>query len=193
VDAAAETDSALVRAAQNGDVASYGRLVERHEVVAHRTAFLLGARDETEDVVQDAFVKAYLALSRFRPDEPFRPWLLTIVANETRNKRRWSARHRSVPLSLVGETLSDRAPTPEVLAEQRATACALRDAIARLARPQREVVTCRYLLDLSEEETAQVLDVPRGTVKSRLSRGLDALRAALERPPATSGRERSDV
>ena len=91
---AAETDSALVEAARNGDVESYGRLVERYEAIAHRTAFVLGAGEDTADVVQDAFVKAYLALDRFRTQEPFQPWLLTIVANETRNRWRWSSRSR---------------------------------------------------------------------------------------------------
>lgn len=188
----AETDSALVQAARDGDVASYGRLVERYQGVAHRTAYFLGAGDETADVVQDAFVKAYLALGRFRPDEPFRPWLLTIVANETRNKRRWFARHRSVPLALVGETMPDPSTPTDVQVEERATAAVLRNAVAGLPVQQREVVTCRYLLELSEEETAQVLRIPRGTVKSRLSRGLDALRAALLRA-AEGGREHSDV
>ena len=184
----AETDSVLVQAARDGDVASYGRLVERYQAVAHRTAYFLGAGDETPDVVQDALVKAYQALGRFRPGEPFRPWLLTIVANETRNKRRWFARHRSVPLALVGESLPDASAPTDVQVEDRATAAALRDAVAALPAQQRDVVTCRYLLELSEEETAAVLRIPRGTVKSRLSRGLDALRHAL-----VGGRERSDV
>ncbi|MGH8893812.1 MAG: RNA polymerase sigma factor [Actinomycetes bacterium] len=193
MDAAAETDSALARAARDGDVESYGRLVARYQGLAHRTAFLLGAAEDTQDVVQESFVKAYLALGRFRLDEPFRPWLLTIVANEARNRRRWFARHRSVPLSLVGEALPPApGPGPDVLAEQRAASTALRDAIAQLPPRQREAITCRYLLDLSEDETARVLGIPRGTVKSRLSRGLRALRAVLTRAAATD-RERSDV
>ncbi len=176
---AAATDAALIEAARNGDVASYGQLVERYQAVAHRTAFALGAGDDTADVVQEAFVKAYLALGRFRVTEPFRPWLLKIVVNEARNRWRWYARHRTVPLPLVGEEPSSPARTPEQVAEEHETIRSLRDALVDLPRHQRDVITCRYLLDLTETETAQVLRIPRGTVKSRLSRGLAALQAVL--------------
>ena len=181
---AAATDAALIEAAQNGDVASYGKLVERYQAVAHRTAFALGAGDDTADVVQEAFVKAYLALGRFRVAEPFRPWLLRIVVNEARNRWRWHARHRTVALPLVGEELSSPDQTPEQVAEEHETIRSLRHAVVDLPRHQRDVITCRYLLDLTETETAQVLRIPRGTVKSRLSRGLAALQAVLG--PATA-------
>jgi len=180
VGSAAEEDSALLEAARNGDVESYGRLVERYETIAHRTAFMLGAGDDAADIVQEAFIKAFGALDRFRVGEPFKPWLLTIVANETRNRWRWFSRHRTVPLSLVGDDLphaSER--TPQDIAEDRETSRALCDAVKALPRPQRDVVVCRYLLDLSEQDTAQALSIPKGTVKSRLSRALRSLEQAL--------------
>jgi RNA polymerase sigma factor (sigma-70 family) len=179
----AATDGTLVEAARNGDVESYGQLVERYQAVAHRTAFALGAGDDTEDVVQEAFVKAFLALGRFHAAEPFRPWLLAIVVNEARNRWRWRARRPTVALPLVGEGISAPTQTPEQAAEENETVRSLRDAVVALPRHQREVVVCRYLLDLSEAETADVLGIPSGTVKSRLSRGLAALQAALT-PPA---------
>jgi RNA polymerase sigma-70 factor, ECF subfamily len=177
---AAETDSALVEAARNGDVESYGRLVERYETVAHRTAYMLGAGDDAADVVQDAFMKAYAALDRFNTSEPFRPWLLTIVANETRNRWRWFSRHPTVPLALMGDDLPQASGrSPQEVAEDRETSRTLRDAVHALPSRQREVIVCRYLLDLSEQDTARVLSIPRGTVKSRLSRGLRALEQQL--------------
>jgi RNA polymerase sigma factor (sigma-70 family) len=179
------TDSTLVEAARDGDVESYGRLVERYQAAAHRTAFALGARDDTEDVVQEAFVKAFLALGRFRATEPFRPWLLKIVVNEVRNRWRWRVRHRTVVLPLVGEELPSPAGSPEQAAEEQETIRSLRDAVVALPSHQREVVVCRYLLELSEAETAHVLGIPGGTVKSRLSRGLAALQAALSSTTAT--------
>jgi RNA polymerase sigma factor (sigma-70 family) len=180
VASAAETDSALVEAARNGDVESYGRLVERYETVAHRTAYMLGAGDDTADVVQDAFMKAYTALDRFNTSQPFRPWLLTIVANEARNRWRWFSRHRTVPLSLMGDDLPQTSGrSPQEVAEDRETSRTLRDAVHALPARQREVIVCRYLLDLSEQDTARVLRIPRGTVKSRLSRGLHALEQQL--------------
>ena len=177
---AVETDSALVAAARNGDVESYGRLVERYAAVAHRTAAMLGAGGETADIVQDAFMKAYAALDRFAVGEPFRPWLLTIVANETRNRRRWFLRHPTVPLSLNEDELphgSDR--SPQQIAEDRETSRTLRDAVNALPLPQREVIICRYFLELSEQETAKTLNVAPGTVKSRSFRALRALELVL--------------
>lgn len=191
-----ETDSCLIAAARAGDVESYGRLVVRYESVAHRTAFMLGAGDDTEDVVQDAFVKAYLALGRFRLGEPFRPWLLTIVANETRNRWRRLSRRRTVTLAVVAESEAHATePTPPRVAESRETSRILGEALERLPRAQRDVVVCRYLLELSERETSQVLGVPPGTVKSRLSRGLQALRITLEDAAhrTHAAREGSDV
>jgi RNA polymerase sigma factor (sigma-70 family) len=180
VSSAADTDFALVEAARNGDVESYGRLVERYERVAHRTAYMLGAGDDTADIVQDAFMKAYAALDRFDVEAPFQPWLLTIVANETRNRWRWFSRHRTVPLALLGDDLPQAAArSPHEIAEDRETSRTLRDAVNALPPLHREVIVCRYLLELSEQETAQVLRIPRGTVKSRLSRGLQALQQQL--------------
>jgi DNA-directed RNA polymerase specialized sigma24 family protein len=114
---AAETDAALVEAARSGHAASYGLLVERYQSIAHRTAFALGAGDDTADVVQEAFVKAYLALDRFQVTEPFRPWILRIVVNETRNRWRWISRHRTVPLPLVGDDPTSAVPAEEQIAE----------------------------------------------------------------------------
>jgi RNA polymerase sigma factor (sigma-70 family) len=188
VASAAEKDSALVEAARNGDVESYGRLVERYETVAHRTAYMLGAGEDAADVVQDAFMKAYAALDRFNADKPFRPWLLTIVANETRNRWRWFSRHRTVPLALLGDDLPQPSGrSPQEVAENQETSRSLRDAVNGLPRQQRDVIVCRYLLDLSEEDTALVLRIPRGTVKSRLSRGLRALELALGSSATTRG------
>jgi RNA polymerase sigma-70 factor (ECF subfamily) len=189
-------DAVLIAATLRGDAESYGRLVGRHQAIAHRTAWLLGAGTDTEDVVQEAFVKAYLALHRFRLEEPFMPWLLTIVANETRNRWRWFSRHRTVSLSLVYDD-EPRVPgqSTEQVVEGRETTQWLRDAVERLPAKQREVVTCRYLLELSERETAQVLGVPPGTVKSRLSRALRTLEDAL-RPrdePVGTRRESADA
>jgi RNA polymerase sigma-70 factor (ECF subfamily) len=194
--AADEPDAALIAAAVGGDTESYGQLVSRYQGIAHRTAWLLGSGPDTEDVVQEAFVKAYLALHRFRIEEPFAPWLLTIVANETRNRWRWFARHRTVSLSLAyDEDPRVPGPTPEQVVEGWEVTDTLRDAVERLPAKQREVVTCRYLLELSERETAQVLHVPAGTVKSRLSRALRTLEDALtpSDEPDASRREIADA
>ena len=86
--AAVLDDDDAVRRARSGDLDAYEVLVTRYSAVAHRTAVLLGAGADAEDVVQDSFVKAFGALDRFRAGAPFRPWLLKIVVNETKNLHR---------------------------------------------------------------------------------------------------------
>jgi RNA polymerase sigma-70 factor (ECF subfamily) len=168
---------------RGGDRDAYADLVTRHASVAVRTAALLGAGGDAEDVVQEAFVKAFAGLDRFHPGAPFRPWLLRIVANETRNVHRAAGRRlareqrawaQTQPLLLAGP--DDPADTL-LSAERRA---ALVRGLSQLSPALRQVVTCRYLLDLDEAETCAVLGWPRGTVKSRLRRALSKLRDALD-------------
>jgi RNA polymerase sigma factor (sigma-70 family) len=172
----------LVERARGGDVAAFESLVRAHQEVAFRTAwFISGGADDAEDAAQEGFVKAFGALARFKRGAPFRPWLLTIVANEARNRRRSAGRREALALRLLQDRRPDgAAPSPEsaVLAEERRST--LLTALARLDEPDRLVICLRHLLELSEAETAAALDIPKGTVKSRLSRGLDRLRAELQ-------------
>ncbi len=140
-----------------------------------RTAALLGAGPDAEDVVQEAWVKAYRSLGRFRTTEPFRPWLLRIVANEAHNHHRAAVRRGARERRVLQAELLD--PAGEV-ADREDRERLLR-AVGQLPDRLRTVVTCRYLLELDEAETARVLAIPKGTVKSRLSRGLAQLRGVL--------------
>lgn len=170
--------------ARAGDRDAYAFLVARYGALAHRTAYLLGAGSDAEDVVQEAFVKAYRALGSFREGAAFRPWLLRIVANETSNLHRSTRRRRTLELRLVEPDIDPVEPEHQaVTADTRA---ALLAAVNAMPRRDRQVLTCRYFLDLSEAETAEVLDWPRGSVKSRLSRAIVKLRRAL---PAGLARE----
>jgi RNA polymerase sigma-70 factor, ECF subfamily len=182
-------DGELVRLAKDGDVRAYERLVERYRDLAFRYAFLIvrNAAD-AEDAAQDAFVKAYYALARFRIGEPFRPWILRIVSNEARNRRRTSGRHERLALRVVERGgRGDAAPSPDaaVLDDERRRA--LLSALDALPERERVVIAHRYLLELSEAETAHALGLRPGTVKSRLSRGLARLRLAL--PDALAAEE----
>jgi RNA polymerase sigma-70 factor (ECF subfamily) len=157
-------------------------LVRRHQGAALRVATLIAGPAEAPDAVQDAFLKAYLALDRFRADAPFRPWVLRIVANESKNRRRSSRRQERLTLQLAEDRPSgDAAPSPEAVVLERTTTERLLAALSALPERDRLVVGYRYLLELSEEETAAVLGVRRGTVKSRLSRALARLRDSVER------------
>lgn len=174
-------ESDFVDRARQGDVSAYEALVQRYQEIAFRTAYVI-TRDaaDAEDVVQEAFVKAYYALARFQAGAPFRPWLLRIVANEARNRRVASHRRASLTLHIAEESSAEEsAPSPEVAAlaaEQRMTLVKAMDA---LREEDRLVITYRYFLDLSEAEMAEALGCARGTVKSRLSRALGRLRHGL--------------
>ena len=171
----------LVARAKHGDTRAYGALVEEHQTIAFRTAYLLtGSTADAEDAVQEAFVKAYRALGRFRQGAPFRPWLLSIVANEARNRRRSAGRRERLALRAAEDPLSGGAvPSPEAAlldAEQRGELLA---AVNDLREDDRLAIACRYFLGLSEEETAEALGWRRGTVKSRTSRALERLRGRM--------------
>ena len=171
-------ETELVERAKRGDVGAYEQLMETYQGIAFRTAFVItGSAGDAEEAAQDGFVKAFAALERFRSGEPLRPWLLKIVANEARNRRRSAGRRAHLVARMAErESSGDAAPSPEasvLAAERRETLLA---AVNELPEQQRLAIACRYFLELSEEETAAALGVRRGTVKSRLARALERLR-----------------
>ena len=177
--ARAQTEGELIALAREGDGDAYASLVRAHQDVAFRTAMLI-TQDaaEAEEAAQDAFVKAWRALSRFRTGEPWRPWLLTIVANEARNRRRSAGRRTALALRVVPRGDLESAEAHVLASAERS---ALLEGISRLREDDRLVLGCRYLLELSEAETAAALGVKVGTVKSRTSRALGRLREEVSR------------
>ncbi|WP_338204194.1 sigma-70 family RNA polymerase sigma factor [Candidatus Nephthysia bennettiae] len=175
-------EAQTVERARRGDASAYGELVRRYTEMAFRTAYLVtGSAADAEDAAQDAFVKAYRALPRFRPGGSFRAWLLRIVGNEARNRRRSASRRVSMELRVAqGLRVVGSAPSPEDAAEAEEERQVLLGALNRMAAEDRQVISCRYLLQLSVEETAAALDLAPGTVKSRLSRALIRLRELME-------------
>jgi RNA polymerase sigma-70 factor (ECF subfamily) len=151
--------------------------VRRYQDLAFRVACLItGDRDEAQDAAQTAFIKAVQALGSFRSDAPFRPWLLRIVANEAKNRVRSNVRRASGPLD---ERIVSLAPSPEELAERSEQHRELLATVRRLSEQDQQIIAYRYFLELSEPEMADLLDCPRGTVKSRLSRATGRLREEL--------------
>ncbi len=174
-------DGELVERARNKDVRAYEELVQRYQEHAFRTAYhFTREAADAEDAAQEAFVKAYYALPRFRAGAAFRPWLLRIVANEARNRRKAAGRRANLALRAAEDHPSgDAAPSPEVAALAQEQRELLLAALNTLREEDRLAVTYRYFLDLSEAEMAQALHCAPGTVKSRLSRALARLREHL--------------
>ena len=123
-------DREIVADAKRGDRDAFEQLVRVHQGIAFRTAYVIaGSAADAEEAVQDAFVKAYRALGRFREGAPFRPWLLAIVANEARNRRRSAARRARFELHLAEERPSaDAAPSPRRRSSPASSARAARRA-----------------------------------------------------------------
>ena len=175
-------DAELFARAQRGETAAYEEIVQRYQQMAFRTAYVItGSAADAEDATQEAFVKAYRALASFRPGGEPRPWLLRIVANEARNRVRSSVRRQQVELRLAGSFRpGGAAPSPEAAALAADERRRLLGLVNELSEEDRLVIASRYFLELSGEETAMALNIPEGTVKSRLSRALGRLRERVE-------------
>jgi RNA polymerase sigma-70 factor (ECF subfamily) len=170
---------ALARALE-GDRGSFGALVERHQDAAFRTAWLIVRDAQTaEDVAQEAFVRAYRSLGRFRAGEPFRPWLLRIVTNLALNEVR--ARSRRAGLFERAAAFARRSePSPHAEVAAGDESMRLLRAIDELPEDDRVVLYLRYFMEQSEREIATAIGRPAGTVKSRLHRASGRLRALIE-------------
>lgn len=170
-------DAALVSAAQNGSEAAVEELFARHWPDAYRTALLIAHdRAAAEDIAQEAFLAALRALPRFDRRRPLRPWLHRIVVNRAIDWARARRLRREVDADAVPEAAAPPAADAVGLG-------ALGAALGRLSPEHRAVVVMRYLLELTPGEIAEALDLPRGTVNSRLRRGLDALGGVLGEEP----------
>jgi RNA polymerase sigma-70 factor (ECF subfamily) len=168
--ASGRDERAWVRGAQAGSVSDLEALFRAHWPNAHRAAYLV-VQDAAaaEDIAQEAFLAAVRALDRFDRRRPFGPWLHRIVVNRAID---WARARRLRAEAELGE--DPRAPTADVTAAQP-----LASAIAELSPEHRAVIVLRYLLEYTPGEIAALLDLPRGTVNSRLRRGLDQLRVKL--------------
>ncbi len=171
----------LVRRVRGGDLHAYRELIALHDRAAFRLAYVItGQREDAEDACQEAFLAAYRSIHRFRSGEPFRNWVLTIVANKARDRRRVASRAGRVEFSLLPEELETTGDSVEAEAIRGDQRGELLRALAAMQEQDRLVIACRYFLDLSERDTAALLDVPSGTVKSRLHRALTRLALTLE-------------
>jgi RNA polymerase sigma-70 factor (ECF subfamily) len=172
-------EAMAVGLARAGDVDALAWLVRRYSAAAVRlAAAVCGSSADAEDAAQEAFVKMFYALDRFRPGAPLRPWLMRIVANEARNQQR-SGRRRAALATRGASSAAPPAPAAEDFVIAAAEADAVLAALATLGERDRLVIGYRYFGGLSEGEMADALGCRQGTVKSRLARALDRLRPVL--------------
>jgi RNA polymerase sigma-70 factor (ECF subfamily) len=170
----ARGEAALVRQARRGDADAVEALVRRHWDDAHRAAFLI-VHDATaaEDIAQEAMLAAVRALDGFDRRRPFRPWLHRIVVNRSLDWLRARARRPEVSVEVSG-------PLAEAVAPDERLSDELMAGLAALDPADRALIVLRHLLGYRPAELAQMLDLPGGTVRTRLLRALARLRASLE-------------
>ena len=183
-------ESTLIQRAANGDTSAWEPLMLAHQQAVFRFAYLLlGDADDAEDIAQESFLRAWNHLKRFDPALPLRPWLLSITANLSRNRRRSAGRYVSALMRAFRE--QPKEPPPEAINAQNTEANDLWRAVRQLDLPDQQIIYLRYFLDLPVSETAEALQIAEGTVKSRLSRALEKLRKIIHQdfPVLVEGRE----
>lgn len=173
------TEAQQIRLARQGDQAAWEALMRVHQEPVFRLAYLLlGDPDEAEDIAQETFLSAYKALGRFDTERPLRPWLLRIASNLAHNRHRSIGRYLAA-LTRFAQQDPDKIKPTTIDPDNEAQV--LWHAVRQMAIPFQEVIYLRYFLEMSEGEMAESLDVPAGTVKSRLHRALSKLRRIIER------------
>jgi RNA polymerase sigma-70 factor (ECF subfamily) len=178
-------ESALIARCLAGDDTAFDQLVLRYQDMVFSLAFrLLGGYDEAVDLSQEVFLQVYRKLGSFRKDSSLRTWIYRIVINRAKNRRRWWKRRINEMTALPIEAAETRArsvelPPDEVLARKE-LGLILHDAIDKLPFDQRTILLLKEIEGLSYEEISTTLDLPLGTVKSRLARARASLRDGLD-------------
>lgn len=173
----------LIARAQRGDIQAYEQLVQQYEQIAFRVACLITHEEhEAADAAQDAFLRAYRSLHSFKLDQPFRPWLLRIVTNAALNRIQAAQRRERMAERYTRQVMVENGGLSiEGLAVKREQQQRLFAAVSQLGPDQQALIALRYFLELPEAEVAAALNIPRGTVKSRLHRTLAKLREIIRR------------
>jgi len=182
------SEATLITRCRAGEQAACEQLVAEHQAMVFQLGcHLLGSRDEAYDLSQEVFLRVFRTLDRFRAEASLKTWIYRIAINQASNRRRfWSRRHRLGQISLDahvevhGEpTEATDASSPHRILASKELAARLTVALDALPFDQRTVIILREVEGLSYDEIAEALDIAVGTVKSRLTRARQALRASL--------------
>jgi RNA polymerase sigma factor (sigma-70 family) len=172
----------LIGRAQRGEEQACQALVRQYEQIAFRVAFLI-THDEHEaaEAAQEGFVRAFRALHSFKLGHPFRPWLLRIVTNLALNRVQSRQRRLKMEERYIRQQTAIPDPAVENIVADKEQQQHLLQAVSRLSSKDQALISMRYFLELPEWEVAEALDIPIGTVKSRLHRTLARLRELIRR------------
>lgn len=165
-----ESDVALIMGIQSGDKQALGKLVERHKRLAYHTALgLVGNKEDAHDISQEAFLRVYNSAKTFDTSQQFLPWFYTIIANLCRTwlRKRTTRDNRMVTIEDAPYLLVD-VSNPETTMVAKNRIAELQRALMRLGFEDREIITLQHFRGMTYEEMADYLNIPRGTVMSRL-------------------------
>ena len=174
------TDEDLIRMVRDGDADAFDVLFVRHHIGVYNFAYtMLGNTQAAEDILQECFVRLFTYATSIDTDRPLKPWLYRVTVNLSYD---WSSERIAQPLDEILDWISKLAgafPAPDHKAEEQETMKMVRDVVAQLPPLHRAVVVLFYMENLSIDEVSQVLDLPAGTVKSRLHYARGRLRKML--------------
>jgi RNA polymerase sigma-70 factor (ECF subfamily) len=177
------SDEELIARSRGGESAAFGEFIERHMAAVHRWMTRAVGGEDADDLTQDVFLRAYRGLARFRAQAPPRAWLAAIADNAIKNRYRSRSRFRRIfasdPSSDALEDRASRARSPEESARAGESRDSVQDALSKLPLEFRLPIVLRDLEEWSYEEIAASLQLPIGTVKSRIARGRGQLRTIL--------------
>lgn len=165
-----ESDVALIMGIQSGDKQALGKLVERHKRLAYHTALgLVGNKEDAHDISQEAFLRVYNSAKTFDTSQQFLPWFYTIIANLCRTwlRKRTTRDNRMVTIEDAPYLLVD-VSNPETTMVAKNRIAELQRALMKLGFEDREIITLQHFRGMTYEEMADYLNIPRGTVMSRL-------------------------
>ena len=169
----------LISRARGGDRDAFGALVEQYRDNVYRLAYrMCGNAYDADEAAQEAFVAAWRALPNFRGDAKFSTWLYRLTTNAAIDVMRREKRHQTVGDGEMID-LADDADSPQETVERTEQQEAVQEALATLSEEYREVLLLRYMEEMDYAEIAEVLQLPSGTVKSRINRAKAALKTAL--------------
>ena len=178
-------ERAAITAARNGDRAAFGGLVRAYQRRAYAVAYgFVSNRDDALELAQESFVRAFKAMGRFDAAMPFYPWLYRIIKNTCLNHLKKKRRHGESSLDTMmasGFDAKDTGNRPDQNAELDDLRCSIQRAMAELSPEHREILRLRHFLEMSYAEIAHALDIPKGTVMSRLHGARRSLRRILEK------------
>ncbi|HEY3423896.1 MAG TPA: sigma-70 family RNA polymerase sigma factor [Negativicutes bacterium] len=170
-----------VRKARFGDQEAFGKLVAEYQTRVFRVAAgIIGRREDAEDIAQETFVKAYKYIGDLKVDVTFYSWLMRIAVNTSMNFKKSFQRQQFLPIDGISEPV-DKGETPEGAVERQESYERVTNLLAELSPEHRAVLALRDIEGLAYDEIASMLDIPLGTVKSRMNYGRNKLRQLVMR------------